>query len=51
MEARFIKSKNVCKDNGKFILHVGYNHYDFGIQVHEWGVRVMLIWWHWCFHF
>jgi hypothetical protein len=46
----FVKSKNVTKDNDVFIIHIGYKHYDLGIQIHTWGVRVMLIWWHYCLH-
>jgi hypothetical protein len=45
-----IKSKKVEKHNDVFILHLGYKHYDLGIQVHSWGVRFMFIWWHVCFH-
>ena len=46
----FVKSKNVTKDNDVFIIHIGYKHYDLGIQIHTCGVRVMLIWWHYCLH-
>ena len=51
MEAKFIKSITVCKNNGKFIIHIGYKHYDLGLQIHDWGIRIMLIWWHLCIHF
>jgi hypothetical protein len=50
MSGAFIKSSRVCKDNGLFILHIGYKHYDLGFQVHDWGLRIMLIWWHYCIH-
>ena len=50
MSATFIKSKSVCKNNDVFILHVGFSHYDVGVQIHKWGIRVMLIWWHTCIH-
>jgi len=50
MEAVIIKSEKVCKNNDKFILHIGISHYDLGFQVHEWGLRIMLIWWHICIH-
>ena len=45
-----IKSKNVTKDNDIFLLHLGFKHYDFGIQIHKWGIRIMLVWWHLCIH-
>ena len=41
-----IKSKHVCKDNELFIVHIGFGRYDIGVQVHKWGIRIMLIWWH-----
>jgi hypothetical protein len=44
----FIKSKHVIKNNDIFIIHIGYKHYDLGLQVHSWGLRIMLIWWHYC---
>lgn len=50
MKGSIIKSKNVFSDNDIFLIHVGYKHYDLGFQVHSWGVRVMLIWWHFCIH-
>lgn len=46
-----IKSKRVEKYNDLFLLHIGYKHYDLGIQVHGWGIRFMFIWWHVIFHF
>jgi len=50
MDAHLIKSVTVCKNNGIFIIHIGISHYDLGIQVHNWGIRIMLIWWHLCIH-
>ena len=50
MKTAIVKSKYVNKDNGILIIHVGYNHYDLGIQLHNWGFRIMLIWWHLCIH-
>jgi hypothetical protein len=50
MGINLIKSKSVCKDNDVFLLHVGIKHYDLGLQVHSWGLRIMLIWWHLCIH-
>ncbi len=50
MKIATIKSRTVCKDNGLFIVHIGFGCYDIGIQVHKWGIRIMLIWWHICTH-
>jgi hypothetical protein len=50
MKAEVIKSIHVCKSNDIFLLHIGFKHYDLGFQVHEWGLRLMLIWWHVCFY-
>jgi hypothetical protein len=46
----FVKSKNVANMNEILVLHIGYKHYDLGIQIHKWGIRFMLIWWHYCIH-
>ena len=51
MKCFILKSWRVGKNNDLFILHVGYKQYDLGIQIHGWGVRLMLIWWHICIHF
>lgn len=48
MRAIIIKSKIVVRKDEIFTIHLGYKHYDLGIQVHSWGVRIMLIWWHIC---
>lgn len=50
MNISTIRAKSVCRDNGKFIIHAGFGIYDVGFQIHEWGFRVMLIWWHVCVH-
>jgi len=50
MSVAIIKSKKVEKHNDVFILHVGFKHYDLGVQIHSWGVRFMFIWWHVCVH-
>jgi hypothetical protein len=39
MSVAIIKSKKVEKHNDVFILHVGFKHYDLGVQIHSWGVR------------
>ena len=51
MDIKIIKSRNVAKSNEVFILHIGIGCYDLGIQIHKWGLRFMLIWWHVCIHF
>jgi hypothetical protein len=51
MKIFFIKSVNVFKDNDIFLAHIGYKNYDLGIQIHKWGIRFMLIWWHCCITF
>lgn len=48
MIVNILKSKTVCNNNSIFVAHIGYKHYDFGLQVHEWGIRFMLVWWHIC---
>ena len=51
MRIGIVKSIDVCKDSGYFILHIGIKKHDLGIQVHEWGIRLMIIKWHICIHF
>lgn len=48
----FIRSKYVCNDfdNG-FTAQVGYKHYKLGFLFNKDGVRLKLIWWHYCKHF
>ncbi len=41
-----IKARYVCRDNGWFLLNIGVGSYQLGIQLHPWGLRIMLIWWH-----
>ena len=48
MEIVALKSKTVNQDSETFMLIVGHRHLNFGIQVHSWGLRLMLIWWHVC---
>lgn len=40
----------VCNNNTKFIMGIGAGYYYLGIEVHDWGLRIMLIWWHICVH-
>ena len=50
MNVAIIKSRYVEKHNEIFIFHVGFKHYDLGVQIHNWGIRFMFIWWHVCIH-
>ena len=45
------ESKYICEDNGIVLIRISYKHYSLGIKFHEWGIRVMLIWWHVFLHF
>jgi hypothetical protein len=51
MKAYLLSSKIVNNHNGKFVFRIGYKNYDFGFVIEDFGIRVMLIWWHWCIHF
>lgn len=51
MSVSILKSKQVAKDVDYFILMVGSGIWNLGIQVHPWGVRVMLVFWHICINF
>jgi hypothetical protein len=50
MRVGFIESRYVCSDSHKFTINVGYKHYVLGIIIYDWGVRIMLIWWHLCIY-
>jgi len=43
MNVAIIKSKKVEKHNDIFLLHLGYKHYDLGVQIHSWGVRFITL--------
>ena len=51
MNIHILRSYQVGKDNSKFIFHIGFKWYDLGFQVHKWGLRIMLVWWHICIYF
>ena len=51
MTAHILKSKTVCSNSELFLLMIGIKHFNFGIQIHKWGIRFMFIWWHLCIHF
>jgi len=47
----WIRARYVCwKNCTGFTLAVGWNYWVLGIETTDWGGRVMLIWWHWCWH-
>jgi len=51
MKLIIIKSEVVCNNNELFVIHIGYKDYDLGFQIHDWGIRIMAIWWHLCIRF
>ena len=51
MKAAYLKSIQVCQNSEVLLLMVGHKRWNFGIQVHKWGIRFMLIWWHVFIHF
>jgi hypothetical protein len=50
MDTHILKSSFVCHNSERFLFIIGFKHYNFGIQIHKWGIRLMLIWWHICIH-
>lgn len=50
MNIHILKSREICQTSEEFLFVVGRKHWNLGIQVHEWGTRIMLIWWHICIH-
>jgi hypothetical protein len=51
MDMHILKSRTVCHNSEKFLIMVGHRHWNLGFQIQDWGIRIMLIWWHVCFHF
>ena len=51
MVVNILKSKTVCLNSGRFMINIGFSHYNLGVNFHTWGIRLMLIWWHICIHF
>jgi len=47
----WIKSKYVSTNElASFKAHIGYNYYGIGLVVYHWGVRFLLGWWQYCWH-
>lgn len=46
-----ISSCHVCIHDELFTVAFGVKWWLIGIKVYPWGIRLMLIWWHACFHF
>jgi len=44
------KTKYVCSNGNRFRLVVGFGQYSLGVQIEEWGLRLLLIWRHVCIH-
>ena len=36
----------VGSTNEPFSLALAYKHYELGVKIHRYGLRIMLIWWH-----
>jgi len=51
MEIVSVKSKIVCHSSEIFLLMAGHKHFNLGLQIHNWGIRFMLIWFHVCIRF
>ena len=51
MRISTIKSKYVFDNNRTFFIYIGISHYGLGFKIHNWGIRLMLITHHICFHF
>jgi len=39
-------SNKICQDSDIFLFCIGSKKYNFGFQIHEYGVRFMLLFWH-----
>lgn len=51
MSFDIVNSKSVCKDNGRFLLTIGFREYNLGIQIcQNISIILMLIFWHICIH-
>jgi hypothetical protein len=46
-----IRSRDVCSSDVRFTAELGIRWHTIGIKVYPWGVRFMLVWWHYCLHF
>lgn len=46
MRVYTLKSVYVCYDSQILTIGIGSKHYNFGVVIHSWGIRIMLIWIH-----
>ena len=51
MKIHTLKSTTVYHNSERFLLMIGHRHWNFGIQIQNWGMRFMLLCWHVCIHF
>lgn len=45
-----VDSRYICANSNRFRAVIGWGAYGLGVQVEEWGVRLLLGWWHICLH-
>ena len=46
----WVKSKQVFFGSSAGVF-ISFSHaYTLGFAFHDWGIRIMLIWWHFCWH-
>lgn len=43
-------SKYICGFDDRFAVDIGYKNYRIGFKTYQWGFRIMLLWWHVCWH-
>lgn len=48
--ASIISSRNICDFDEIFVVEIGYKYFKIGFKTHPWGFRLMLLWWHVCWH-
>ena len=51
MKVHKIKSVYVCQNSEYFTIQIGFKHYNLGLQFPDFGIRIMLIWWHILIHY
>jgi len=40
----------ICGFDELFAVDIGYKSYRIGFKTYRWGYRLMLLWWHVCWH-
>lgn len=50
MKTDFFPARYVCSTSheGFFAAYIGPYPHALGFKILNYGIRVMLIWWHWC---